>query len=252
MLRKTYAPDPKRLGAAPRLCMLLYCLANAVACTSLEPRWLLQALPGEYPDVVYYVPTEQPVVALTIDDGPDATVTADILDLLAAHGARATFFVLTDNVPGNEHLLHRMVNEGHELGNHLTADEVSVDLPAADFAAKLEESSATLADYGPVRWFRPGSGWYNERMLAQIKIHGYRLAEASMLPLDARLPSPRVIAGYVNASVRPGSIIVLHTNRGRGHRTLAALQRILPTLNQRGYRVSTLSEVDDLYAPPSD
>ena len=98
MLRRAYAPDPKRLVAAgARLCILLYCLANALACTSFEPRWLLQALPGEYPDVVYYVPTEQPVVALTIDDGPDATATADILDLLAAHDARATFFVLTDS-----------------------------------------------------------------------------------------------------------------------------------------------------------
>ena len=93
-------------------------------CQHAEPRWLIDRFPGDYPEVVYYFPTKEPLVALTIDDGPDGSITGEMLDVLQAHGAKATFFVLTDNIPGNEVVVRRMVVEGHELGNHLTEDEV--------------------------------------------------------------------------------------------------------------------------------
>jgi len=218
-------------------------LCLCAACTQMEPRWLLERLPGDYPDVVYFFPVNDPLVALTIDDGPDPQATAALLDLLAAHDARATFFFLTDNIPGNEALVRRAVAEGHELGNHLTADEVSARLSAEDFSAKLAESTAILSTYGPVRWFRPGSAWYNEHIRETARSSNYRLVEASMVPLDARLPFPGLVAGYIRSSVEPGSILVLHTRRGRGPRTLEVLQRILPDLTARGFRFVTLSEL---------
>jgi peptidoglycan/xylan/chitin deacetylase (PgdA/CDA1 family) len=218
--------------------LILLCAAG---CTHLEPRWLLQALPGRYPDVVYYFPTKEPLIALTIDDGPDPDATSDILRLLAQHRAQATFFFLTDNIPGHEQLVWQTVREGHELGNHLTEDEVSARLDRADFAAKLSRSAKVLSVYGTVRWFRPGSAWYNEAMLDSLRHYGYRIAEASMPPLDARIPSPALVAGYIKATVKPGSIIVLHTNRNRGRRTLETLRKILPAMTRRGYRLVSLS-----------
>ena len=58
------------------------------------------------------------VLALTFDDGPSSSTTP-ILDLLRAHGAQATFFVLGKSIAGHEHVLRRAVEEQHELGNHL-------------------------------------------------------------------------------------------------------------------------------------
>jgi peptidoglycan/xylan/chitin deacetylase (PgdA/CDA1 family) len=229
-------------------------LSLCAACTQMEPRWLLERLPGDYPDVVYFFPVDEPLVALTIDDGPDPEATAAVLDLLAAHDARATFFFLTDNIPGNEDLVTRAVADGHELGNHLTADEVSAELSADDFSAKLAESSAILSDYGPVRWFRPGSAWYNEHIREATRSSNYRLVEASMIPLDARVRFPGLVAQYIRSSVEPGSILVLHTRRGRGPRTVAVLQRILPDLKARGFRFVTLTELATqagLEPPPS-
>lgn len=222
---------------------LLLCLCSFSGCTQLEPRWLLRSLPGEYPDVVYFFPTRQKLIALTIDDGPDPGVTGPLLDLLARHDAHATFFFVSDNIAGNESLVTRAVAEGHELGNHMTRDEVSANLDPATFDARLQHAHRVLSEYGPVRWFRPGSGWYNDDMLVSIRKHGYRLAEASMAPLDARLAWPAAVATYIRYSIEPGSIIVLHTRKSRGPRTIATLERVLPNLSKRGFRLVTLTEL---------
>src|SRR5437016_5065317 len=88
-----------------------------------QPRWLLSCLSGRSHRIVWFVETDKPLMALTIDDGPDATGTRAILDVLARHGARATFFLLADNIRGNEELVSRLLAEGHEIGNHMLRDE---------------------------------------------------------------------------------------------------------------------------------
>ncbi|MBE9479398.1 MAG: polysaccharide deacetylase family protein, partial [Chloroflexi bacterium] len=74
-----------------------------------QPSWLLNRLSAHSPDVLYSVQTQEPILALTIDDGPDPSTTPRILDLLMEHGARATFFLLSDHIPGNEALVQRIV-----------------------------------------------------------------------------------------------------------------------------------------------
>ena len=102
-----------------------------------------------------------------------------------------------------------------------------------------------LSDYSKVRWFRPGSGWFNTDMLSIVHQHDYRCALGSVYPFDPQIPSARFAARYVLANVRPGSIIVLHDYGTRGERTLIALSTILPELRDRGWRVVTLSELVD-------
>jgi peptidoglycan/xylan/chitin deacetylase (PgdA/CDA1 family) len=207
-----------------------------------EPRWLIDLLPGSPPDVTYYVNTDQRAIALTIDDGPDTETTPRILDLLDAHGAKATFFVVSDRVAGSEAVLRRMVDEGHEIGNHLTRDRASIQLSPEQFERALGESHEILSRHANVRWFRPGSGWFNEVMveIARNK-YAYRLALGSVYPIDAQIHAPSLAASYILWSVEPGSIVVLHDVGDRGRRTFATLERVLPKLNARNYRLVTLS-----------
>jgi peptidoglycan/xylan/chitin deacetylase (PgdA/CDA1 family) len=207
-----------------------------------EPRWLIDLLPGGPPDVTYYVNTDQRAIALTIDDGPDAQTTPRILDLLNAHGAKATFFVISGRVAGNEAILRRMVDEGHEIGNHLTQDRPSIKLSAEEFARALGKSHEILSRHASVRWFRPGSGWFNEEMVdIGWKKYAYRLALGSVYPIDAQIHAPALAASYILWSVEPGSIVVLHDVGDRGRRTIATLERVLPELKARNYRLVTLS-----------
>jgi len=211
------------------------------------PRWLVPRIAARSPRCLYEVPTPEPVVALTIDDGPDPAHTRDILDVLRAHGARATFFLISSKVPGNEALVAAIVAEGHELGNHLTRDEPSVRLPPDAFAAAIREAGSVLGRFGPVRWLRPASGWYDDTMLDTIEREGYRCALGSVYPYDAHQSSVRLSAAYVSSNVRPGAVIVLHDGPDRGRRTAEVLLRALPVLRTRGYHVVTLTELAALH-----
>jgi peptidoglycan/xylan/chitin deacetylase (PgdA/CDA1 family) len=214
-------------------------------CTRGEPRVLIRGLPGEYPEVVYFVPTAVQAVALTIDDGPDAKTTGKILDVLAAHEVHATFFVVTDNLAGNEVAVRRMLAEGHELGHHMTVDEVSVRLPEAEFVAKFDEADAQIDRLGGTQWFRPGSGRYNSAMRAHALGAGYRIAMASSPPVDTLVRRPAWVSSFYLHMVESGSVIVLHDVGERGARTAETLELLLPELHARGYDVMTLSELDE-------
>lgn len=226
--------------------VLFAVLLVAVGIVVFQPRWIVTTLAKRSPNVLYFVETEEPVVALTIDDGPDTTATSKILDLLGQHNAHATFFLLTDRVPGNEDAVRRTVEEGHELANHLTTDEPSILLDSAEFERRLLEAHKVLSQFSDVRWFRPGSGWYNKKILSIVQKHGYECALGNVYPFDPQIPSSWFATRYVLWKVQPGSIIVLHDYGGCGKRTTEALATILPELNRRGLRVVTLSELVDL------
>jgi peptidoglycan/xylan/chitin deacetylase (PgdA/CDA1 family) len=194
---------------------------------------------------LYSVSTPERVVALTLDDGPDSVHTPEILDLLRANGARATFFLISGRVPGNERLVEEIVADGNEIGNHLTRDEPSYRLTHEEFAAAAREAGTVLGRFGTVRWLRPASGWYTSAMVAAMEQQGYRCALGSIYPYDAQISSASLSAGYIMANVRPGSIIILHEGGDRGRRTVEVLRRVLPALKKRGYRVVSLSELND-------
>jgi peptidoglycan/xylan/chitin deacetylase (PgdA/CDA1 family) len=209
----------------------------------LRQGWIVKILAKRSPEVLYFVETQEPVVALTIDDGPDPVATSEILDVLRQHDARATFFLITDHIPGDEETLVRMVKEGHEIANHLMTDQPSIRLAPSEFERQLLTAHETLSRYSDVVWFRPGGGWYNTAMLSILKKHGYRCALGSVYPFDAKIGFSGFAARYVLWNARPGSIIVLHDYGAHGKRTASALATILPELNRRSFRVVSLSEL---------
>ncbi len=217
----------------------------------VHPEWLIAKLRKRSPDVLYSVDTHEQVVALTIDDGPDAIDSPKILNILIKCGARATFFLITEHIRGNEKIVEQMVLEGHELGNHLTADMPSIALSAKEFEKELIRADEILSGFSNIRWMRPGSGWYNDAMLSTINKNNYKCALGSIYPYDPQLGLSWFSAYYVLWKVKPGAVIVLHDHARRGERTAKALRIILPALKKRGYRVVTLSELYDMPTPTS-
>ena len=211
-----------------------------------RPQWIAALLARGTAEVVWLVQTKEPLVALTIDDGPDSITTPRIVDLLQQYGAHATFFLITGRVAANEDVVARLVQEQHELANHLNSDDPAILLDPPELERQLLASHGVLTQFADVRWFRPGSGWYNAQMLSILRQHGYRCALGSVYPFDAQVRSAWFAAHYVLWNVRPGAIIVLHDHGGRGERTAAALATVLPELARRGLRVVTLSELVDL------
>ncbi len=241
-------------SARPR--SLIFILIGVVVVTFLvtlwtAPRWIAGSLPEWFPGCLYAVETGAPVVALTIDDGPDSSTTPELLRVLGHNAAHATFFLISGNVAGNDSAVKAMVAEGHEIGNHLTRDEPSIGLSPAAFDSALVTAGRTLSAFGPVRWARPGGGRYDQGMVATMKRRGYQCALGSVYPYDAEISSSRFSSAFVLAHARPGAIIVLHDGGGRGRRTIDVLDRVLPELARRGLRVVTLSELIATASPPA-
>jgi peptidoglycan/xylan/chitin deacetylase (PgdA/CDA1 family) len=207
---------------------------------------------GRHPDVLYGIETREPVVALTIDDGPDPENTRALLDLLARHDAHATFFLITSRIPGNEALVEEIVAAGHELGNHMVRDRKSVDLAPEEFEREFLRARTSLERFAPIRWFRPGSGWYDDWMVEIVSGHGQQLVLGTVYPLDAQLHWSWLAARFILWRAEPGSIVILHESRGRGRRTIRTLERVLPELARRGQRAVTLSELVASTSAPSD
>lgn len=219
------------------------CLGVLTLSLWTAPRWLVPLIARRSHGCLYSVATRERAVALTFDDGPDPVHTPEILGLLRTHGARATFFLISGRVPGNERLVEAVVAGGNEIGNHLTRDEPSYHLTIEEFSSAIREADAVLGSFGTVRWLRPASGWYTPAMVAAIEQEGHRCALGSIYPYDAQLSSATLSAAYIEANVRPGSVIILHEGGDRGARTVEVLRRVLPVLKERGYRVVSLSDL---------
>ena len=218
-------------------------MVSVIAAALLRPGPVIRWLSRRFPDVLFEQANAGPLVALTFDDSPHATLTPRILDVLDAHDARATFFVIGEHVAGNEDIVRRLIDEGHELGNHMMSDAPSARLSPAEFERQLLQTHEVLAAFGPVRWFRPGHTWFNRRMLDQLHRHGYRCAMASAYAFEFLPISAPYAAQQILLTVRPGGVIILHDAAADQDRTVAVLERILPALHRRGYRVVTVSKL---------
>lgn len=215
-----------------------------------QPRWLLQSFVAFKPGAAFFAETEQPLIALTLDDGPYPETTEEILDVLAEYDAQATFFVIGDRIPAHTTALQRIAAEGHELGNHLRRDEASIRLSTAEFETALIETEEAIAQAldvsgsSKLQWMRPGMGWYSAEMIAIAQRHGYRTALGDIFPYDTHIASTGFAAQQILWNAQPGSIIVLHDGTAaRGQRTAATLRQVLPELKQKGYRVVSLSQL---------
>eukprot|EP00850_Spirogloea_muscicola_P017360 SM000148S01037 [mRNA] locus=s148:287012:289257:+ [translate_table: standard] len=190
-------------------------------------------------------------VALTFDDSPCEHVTPQILDLLKANGCSATFFVIGSNFDHSPELIERIHAEGHEMGNHTMYDEPNWKLSAKEFEAQLLDVDARLQPYffkspdgKPIKWFRPGHGWFTPKMRKVFTKHGYRLALGSVYandPLFTNSSGP--IAAFFLWKMYPGAVIILHDRLPQKLQTVEVLQKILPVLRERGYSVTTLSDL---------
>ena len=205
------------------------------------PRWALGIASLVLPDVVFSADTTEPVIALTLDDGPHPHLTPRVLDVLAQHGARATFFLIGSRAERHGAVVGRIADEGHELGNHSWDHASSARLSRARLGESVRRTRDVLESYGPTRLFRPGSGWPTPTVLHVARHQGYRCVLGSIYPNDVRVRATDRIVEHVAEEARPGAILVLHEGAAGRERVVTILARALPELDQRGFRVTTVS-----------
>lgn len=193
--------------------------------------------------VLFAVPTRAPRWALTVDDGPSPATTPALLDVLARHGARATFFLLGEEAERHPDLVARIAGEGHELGNHTWRDEPTWALPVPEFRERLRATQRTLAAHGPVRWFRPGSGWPTAEHLAVAEADGLRGVLGGAVAIGGAGAGTARTPARLDVVVRRGAILVLHEGTPARRAVAATVDALLTRTARRGLAAVTLTDL---------
>jgi len=185
-------------------------------------------------------------LCLTFDDGP-GEASAEVLDALRDHGAKATFFVVGGRAAARPELVRRAAAEGHEIASHGARHRSAWLLtPWGTFAQLIRGRRSIEAVSGAaVRFMRPPWGHMNAAMPLAAASASQRLALWSYDPGDWRAAQdPQELARRIVDHAAPGQIYLLHDAGGDGRRhTARALEIALPKLQELGYAAVTLSEL---------
>jgi peptidoglycan/xylan/chitin deacetylase (PgdA/CDA1 family) len=152
-------------------------------------------------------------VALTIDDGPDPEVTPAVLDLLDAHGARATFFCIAERAARHPALVRDIVRRGHSVQNHSHVHRHNFSLLGPrGFAREIgaaQDVLAPLAGERP-RFFRAPAGLRNPFLAPVLHRLGLTLASWTRRGFDTRERDPRRVLERLTRGLAAGDILLLH------------------------------------------
>src|SRR5213080_1698201 len=195
------------------------------------------------------VHTDGPYIAMSFDDGPSATLTPKLLDLLAAHQIKATFFVIGENVAEHPQIVARAAREGQEIANHswshpnlakMSQESVRSQLQRTDDAIKSATGkSPTL--------LRPPYGSITEREKRWIHDEfGYDIVLWDVDPLDWKRPGPAVVRNRIIKEIRPGSIVLSHDIHPG---TVEAMPSTFDELEAKGFKFVTVSELIGMATP---
>ena len=183
-------------------------------------------------------------VALTFDDGPDPDVTPRVLEMLAAAGARATFFPVGEHAAGYPDLVTDVAAAGHRLGNHTWSHPAGFwFLPPAALSREIDRAQDALTELGGVspRWFRAPAGIRSPWLEPQLARRGLGLVSWTRRGFDTVTSDPDRVAARLVEGLAAGDVLVLHdrvTGRSSSGRpvVLEVLPRVLRALADRGLR----------------
>lgn len=185
---------------------------------------------------------EPGTVYLTFDDGPTRAWTPLVLDVLADHDARATFFPIGSQVADEPGLMRRAVAEGHRIGNHTWGHDRLAGLTPNEFDETVDRTQRAIAGVTgtPPSCLRPPGGVIDQSARDMAASAGLAVASWTVDPSDWRKPGRDAIVDDVITRVRPGAVVLLHDGGGDRSQTVGALDELLDRLGSAGFRFEPL------------
>jgi peptidoglycan/xylan/chitin deacetylase (PgdA/CDA1 family) len=207
-----------------------------------------------YPTVTHG-PRSSRRVALSFDDGPDPDVTPAVLDALAAHDTRATFFTIGRALDAHPQLARRLLAEGHELGNHSWRhsrwDSFRGVRGQTQEIERAERAIAAMTGRGVPPLYRPPFGIKSPPFVLAASQRQLTMVAWSLHSRDTRAGDPKRIAERVLRRIRPGDIVLMHDGHDLPGRHRPACAQAVPLILQ-GLREKELEcvTVSELIHPP--
>lgn len=186
-------------------------------------------------------------IALTFDDGP-SSYTGQVLDILHRRHVHGTFFEVGQEIRGRARVMRRIIASGHEIGNHSLHHETSgasaAETSGASAASLRETSSRIRAATGFTPClYRPPGGYVSASTSRAAWQQGMSNILWDVDPQDWSRPGSGAIYSRVVGAAHSGSIVLMHDGGGDRSQTVAALDHIIGTLRDRGYRLVTVTKL---------
>ena len=181
-----------------------------------------------------------PMVALTFDDGPEGSdITTRILDTFATYGGHATFFQLGDRASSYPDRIQRMVNEGHEVGNHTYDHSHLGDAVTREDIVNANDAIEAAGGVRPVSFRSPGGNTTD--FIRQICIEeNMSLYYWSLDTRDWYTRDAGSVISVIQNNISDGDIVLMHNIYGS---TAEAVEQIVPWLQEQGYQLVTVSQL---------
>jgi peptidoglycan-N-acetylglucosamine deacetylase len=189
---------------------------------------------------LYRIPTNQPTLYLTFDDGPVAGVTDALLNLLATHQVKATFFCIGNRLQPQHTLAERVVREGHLLANHSFSHRSLPKLTTAQQVDEINKTDTAITDLTAFnnRHFRAPYGHWTFRTLLALWQRGKVPAHWSYDSNDfTKQPAAVLIERFKRQPVVNGDIILLHDDAPL---CIEILDTMIPHWRQAGFNFALL------------
>lgn len=190
-----------------------------------------------FPEAIWRIKRkDRKVVYITFDDGPIPEVTPWVLDTLDRFGAKATFFMVGDNVRRHPELLEEVKRRGHSWGNHTMHHLQGFKVPTMRYMRDITEADTLIGS----TLFRPPHGLIRWAQAAAIK-HHYNIVMYDLVTRDySRKLTPDKVMANVRRYTRNGSIIVFHDSLKAERNLRAVLPQALQWLKEKGYEFEKL------------
>jgi peptidoglycan/xylan/chitin deacetylase (PgdA/CDA1 family) len=195
-------------------------------------------LPWLYPNLVWRLPVSQPVIYLTFDDGPIPGPTEFVLECLRSARARATFFCIGDNAQRHPTILHQIVQEGHQLGNHTFHHLNGWRTARQVYTENITACQRVLEAAQPTTLFRPPYGRITRSQIREVW-HAIIMWDVLTHDYNRHLSAAQCLRQSIRAT-RPGSIVVFHDSLKAEKNLRYVLPRYLQHFATLGYQFHAL------------
>jgi len=209
----------------------------------IEPLATLGVIERVTPNTIYRIRTNHPLVALSFDDGPSPAFTAQVLDILRQHRAKATFFLIGERASRYPQLVARIKAEGHEVGNHYYMNGSTLLHSDAQFLRYLQQTESAIGPMQEPKLFRAPGGVAWPWQLKAARAQGYTCVLGSAYPHDPMHPPVWYITWLVGKNLWPGTIVILHDGIPDPSRSIQALPQILDEGHRRGLTFVSIGEL---------
>ena len=226
----------RKLGITFLVCIIVYTGFVYLKLLPLEPNVSENSMETKKQEIPVDAENDDKKVAITFDDGPNARYTPFLLDGLKSRDVKATFFVIGENIVGNEALLKRMREEGHLIGNHSYYHSELYKLPVEEASMEIRQTNELIygiTGYEPEFLRPPFGAWDRQSECPENMIPVYWDID----PLDWKCQDATIVVQNVIEEVDDGDIILLHDIYKS---SVEAALTIIDCLKDRGYEFVTV------------